>query len=987
MKKKITSIILSVGMLLSYAVVVHAENRVFTDVPQSHWAYDVISELTSEGVIDGMGDGTFAPEGLVTREQFMKLLVCALDCDTDSAPETELSDVSGSNWSEQYIYAGIERGIYDIDESGDYFNPTGELKRGISAEWIVDGLGVTAEADNVFSDVPSYGKQSEAIASAAKIGIIAGYEDNTFRTENTITRAEAAALIKRVMDYQADLYGLRDDAKNEIELQDDVAVAESSKSVNIPTSVDARNKTIIFSKADETLTDLTEGDILFIPPCDNMPNGFVGKVMSVNGSRSNTKIKFEEPELAEVVQSVDISTYVSAGIDNYANDGELTAVSAVKGVSSKENGMEFDGSASAYMTPDITWHGVKIHAGADADEKAMVHFETESYKEKSGLYAAVDMNMEAKIDIQLETDNFDITKFDASADLITDVSAVGGYNNSVSKEYTYDLPTCTIPLSGIFNVNIYSKLVVKADGSLNIEATADFDNNMGAKFTIDDGFTTHNTTNANAEITVDAEGSLKIGPKEELKLTFCGIDVMGKKFFDGISLIEADAEFGIGATGKTLIDKKASLSDDKISFGDDGELKHLCYFCIEGDIIRYFDGNIGVGEDVQNLINKICDKELSYEFADSEDKISDWHLSTGDGYTLEFELCKCPHYEMAEQEEEKETNMDIESIVSEYTKILNEYEKQKKWIYDSYFYPRYYIYDIDKDGVPELIIDENKSEAEKQIYVYTYDLTNKESKYLGSEGSGHSSLCSVPNENGIMRHIAHMDYEYIDIISIVNDELAINNIISGKNCRIGDSTEYDEPDNIIAGSEYLDYDDVNSLILLYEYFEIDTEIPTDLSGDADEISADTDDIIDAYYGLIVSANKEYPYSVYSLYDIDKDGIVELIIDDGLSNNVRKATFYTYNNGLCYMGDMQLSSTTLCEYPDGNGFAVFWAAKNYESLSREQYINGEFVSSVLGEGRSVSSADEYRNPEDIYPGAYGLKTCSTDSDELLKSVLW
>lgn len=68
------------------------EKSIFDDVPQSHWAYEIINELTNEGVIDGMGDGIFAPEGLVTRERFMKLLVCTLDCDIDNAASQGLSD-------------------------------------------------------------------------------------------------------------------------------------------------------------------------------------------------------------------------------------------------------------------------------------------------------------------------------------------------------------------------------------------------------------------------------------------------------------------------------------------------------------------------------------------------------------------------------------------------------------------------------------------------------------------------------------------------------------------------------------------------------------------------------------------------------------------------------------------------------------------------------------------------------------------------------
>lgn len=159
-----------------------------------------------------------------------------------------------------------------------------------------------------------------------------------------------------------------------------------------------------------------------------------------------------------------------------------------------------------------------------------------------------------------------------------------------------------------------------------------------------------------------------------------------------------------------------------------------------------------------------------------------------------------------------------QKVTETYAKILAEYENQKEWIYNSYSYPKYCVYDIDKDGVPELIIDENKNEAQKKIHVYTYDLTNRESKYLGSEESGHSYLCTVPNENGIMKFTAHMDYEYVDIISIVNASLMMNNIISGKNCRNDYSTEYDEPSDIIAGSETLIYSDVNSPDELYSYY-------------------------------------------------------------------------------------------------------------------------------------------------------------------------
>jgi len=50
----------------------------FTDVAADHWASGYINLATQNGIINGHGDGTFAPEDPVTYEQIVKMLVCAL---------------------------------------------------------------------------------------------------------------------------------------------------------------------------------------------------------------------------------------------------------------------------------------------------------------------------------------------------------------------------------------------------------------------------------------------------------------------------------------------------------------------------------------------------------------------------------------------------------------------------------------------------------------------------------------------------------------------------------------------------------------------------------------------------------------------------------------------------------------------------------------------------------------------------------------------
>lgn len=51
----------------------------FTDVPADHWAAGYINTAAQNGVINGMGDGTFAPGADVTYEQVVKMIVCALN--------------------------------------------------------------------------------------------------------------------------------------------------------------------------------------------------------------------------------------------------------------------------------------------------------------------------------------------------------------------------------------------------------------------------------------------------------------------------------------------------------------------------------------------------------------------------------------------------------------------------------------------------------------------------------------------------------------------------------------------------------------------------------------------------------------------------------------------------------------------------------------------------------------------------------------------
>jgi N-acetylmuramoyl-L-alanine amidase len=101
----------------------------FRDVPTSHWASGWVERAYQLGYFSGKDNGSFDPEGLLTRAQMSKVLAFAFDMNIQAAEEKEMAftDVTNSYWAASYIntlyYTGISNG------SGDQFNPNNDITR------------------------------------------------------------------------------------------------------------------------------------------------------------------------------------------------------------------------------------------------------------------------------------------------------------------------------------------------------------------------------------------------------------------------------------------------------------------------------------------------------------------------------------------------------------------------------------------------------------------------------------------------------------------------------------------------------------------------------------------------------------------------------------------------------------------------------------------------------------------------------------------
>lgn len=177
----------------------------FTDLDMTPWAYEAVSTLFDKGIIGGKSDAVFAPLDSVTREEFIKILVCASGYENKNYNTGRFQDIQPGAWYEKYVCIASENGIVDgIEENR--FGVGEKISRQDMAVMIYRLLNLknTAPpaAEVTFSDsdmISEYAK--EAVGALAGGGMVNGIGDNLFSPSGTATRAEAAQMVFNVLEF------------------------------------------------------------------------------------------------------------------------------------------------------------------------------------------------------------------------------------------------------------------------------------------------------------------------------------------------------------------------------------------------------------------------------------------------------------------------------------------------------------------------------------------------------------------------------------------------------------------------------------------------------------------------------------------------------------------------------------------------------------------------------------------------------------------
>lgn len=215
-RKSIVATLATAAIATSLLLPSKADASTFKDVKDNHWAYSAVEQAAQKKYIAGYTDGTFKPNGKVTRAEFAAFLTRLFD--EDKRVTEPFTDVSNTYWAKPAIEEGIALGfINPADYTNNQFEPNKAMTRVEMARWLTNGLIASnpeykkavsemANSNLTLIPIPEFFKGGVKKADLPYIGValgtglLSGYTDATFKPAGNTSRAEVAAILMRYVD-------------------------------------------------------------------------------------------------------------------------------------------------------------------------------------------------------------------------------------------------------------------------------------------------------------------------------------------------------------------------------------------------------------------------------------------------------------------------------------------------------------------------------------------------------------------------------------------------------------------------------------------------------------------------------------------------------------------------------------------------------------------------------------------------------------------
>jgi hypothetical protein len=180
-------------------------DRSYSDVPNTHWAYRMLKELSAKHIAQGVTTAEYKPNDTTTRAEFAALLVRALGLKANEI-QLPFEDVDNKAWYAQAVAAAYQSGVLK-GVSSTLFAPNQKITREQMAVMIIRALeiskGLRVGTDEIQQTIQDLNEVSswarEDILSALDLKVMQGRSSGHFAPKAHAQRAEAAQVIYNLL--------------------------------------------------------------------------------------------------------------------------------------------------------------------------------------------------------------------------------------------------------------------------------------------------------------------------------------------------------------------------------------------------------------------------------------------------------------------------------------------------------------------------------------------------------------------------------------------------------------------------------------------------------------------------------------------------------------------------------------------------------------------------------------------------------------------
>lgn len=193
----------------------------FLDLKGFEWAMEAIERLAEKGILNGVGEGKFAPSNNVTKVEALTMIIRGLDWDDDvelssewikegkikeKAKDKAKDKEKLQDWTAGYLEVAVKKGLISEAELKNQSFTTPATRQEV-AMYIIRAMGLETKARQYSKDDLRFDDKADVKSDVAgyvylidQEGIMKGYPDGKFRPNQPVKRAEMASLVATLHD-------------------------------------------------------------------------------------------------------------------------------------------------------------------------------------------------------------------------------------------------------------------------------------------------------------------------------------------------------------------------------------------------------------------------------------------------------------------------------------------------------------------------------------------------------------------------------------------------------------------------------------------------------------------------------------------------------------------------------------------------------------------------------------------------------------------